>query len=111
MKTLNKVTIKLIWLNDDEYMPPIEKMEENTFYISENYDLSIHKCLCGCGLKTVIPINSVHGWNLIKEDNGTISFTPSMLNPPPCNAHYIITKNVANILSFDFTEKIELLLI
>lgn len=117
MKTLKKVEITPVFL--DGYMIPFEEMKDNHVYISEEYQTSTHRCLCGCGTKTVLPLNKEYGWQLIKETNGTISFTPSILNPvicihetvdntdefvPPswtkeyaCH-HYIITKNVANFV-------------
>jgi hypothetical protein len=112
MKTLFKVEIEPVFV--DGYIPPFEEMEDNKIYISEEYMTSTHRCLCGCGTKTVLPLNRLgetFGWNLIKENNGTVSFTPSILNPVriekyvdegdrfnPCGAHYIITKNVANFV-------------
>ena len=99
MKTLKKVPIKPIYV---EYMPTDQNMVQGEIYISKRFEVSIHLCLCGCGMKTVLPIdqdhkNKSHGWKLT-ENGGEISFTPSILNPSPCNAHYIITKNVANII-------------
>lgn len=120
MKTLKKVEITPVFL--DGYMIPFEEMKDNHIYISEEYMTSTHRCLCGCGIKTVLPLNKTgqtFGWNLIKEANGTISFTPSILNPPTvisetvdstneflpsswrkkyASHHYIITKNVANFV-------------
>jgi hypothetical protein len=118
MKTLKKVTIEPVFV--DGYMPDFENMDDNKIYISEKYNTSAHKCLCGCGTKTILPLNhdgSNYGWNLIKEHDGTVSFTPSILNPITCisetvdstdefvppswtkvyaSHHYIITKNIAN---------------
>ena len=116
MKTIKKVIITPVFLED--YMIPFEEMEENKIYISEKYKTSIHRCLCGCGLETVLPLNKNgdnQNWTLIKESDGSISFTPSILNPfigtrsldeelryeygiKGCGSHYIITKNVANFV-------------
>jgi Family of unknown function (DUF6527) len=119
MKTLFKVEITPVFL--DGYMIPFEEMKDNHIYISEKYQTSTHRCLCGCGTKTVLPLNhdgKHFGWDLIKEANGTISFTPSISNPNPigiewqeidefvplqkreiyASHHYIITKNVANFV-------------
>lgn len=96
MKTIMKVEIEPVFV--EGYMPPFETMEEKKIYISEEYQTSIHKCLCGCGEKTVMPLGN-GGWNLIKHDNGKISFTPSVGNYQfACRSHYIITKNVANFV-------------
>ncbi len=76
-------------------------LEENIVYISEKYHVSVHNCLCGCGIKTVLPLNHEgqnKEWNLIKNVDGTISFTPSVGNwsgEKPYHAHYVITNNVA----------------
>lgn len=114
MKTLFKVEITPVFL--EGYMIPFDEMKDNHIYISEEYMTSTHKCLCGCGTKTVLPLNKPgqnFGWDLIKDDDGAISFTPSILNPSmvlQCldpympqiltetypSHHYIITKNIAN---------------
>lgn len=97
MKTIKKVEVDFKYV---EFIPDI--MEERTIYISEEYGTSIHNCLCGCGEKTILPINNVingidYGWKLIKENNEKISFTPSIGNYHlPCKSHYIITNNIAN---------------
>lgn len=103
MKTIRKVRIEPIYV---EFMPDFKDMEEAKIYISGKYKTAIHRCLCGCGLKTALPLDCIidgvdHGWKLIKENKeGTIvSFTPSVGNfQYPCKSHYIITKNVANFV-------------
>jgi len=75
-----------------------ETLEDNNIYISEEYKISIHKCLCGCGEISAMPIDE-DGWKLIKNNDGTISFTPSIGNFQfPCKSHYIITNNIANFV-------------
>lgn len=94
MRTLKQVEIEPVFV---EFIP--EKLEEKKVYISEKYNVSVHSCLCGCGEKTVLPLNNIHGWNLIKHDNGNVSFTPSVGNYQfTCKSHYIITKNKANFV-------------
>lgn len=93
MKTLSKVEIEPVFV---EFVPPV--LEEKKVYISEEYKCAIHKCLCGCGEKTVMPLYG-DGWQLIKHDDGRVSFTPSVGNFQfACKSHYIITKNVANFV-------------
>ena len=78
-----------------------KELEANKVYISEEYGVAIHNCLCGCGERVVLPINWDIGtaWNLIKENDGKVSFTPSIGNfQIPCKSHYIMTKNVANFV-------------
>lgn len=97
MRTLKTVIIEPVFL--DGFMIPFEEMEEAKIYISEQYGVSIHKCLCGCGGKTVLPIDPIHGWNLIKNSNKSVSFTPSVGNfQMHCKSHYIITNNKANFV-------------
>lgn len=93
MKTIKTVEIISVFV---EEIP--EVLEENKVYISEIYTCSVHNCLCGCGNKTVLPLYK-NGWNLIKEKNDKVSFTPSIGNFNfPCKSHYIITKNKANFI-------------
>lgn len=93
MKTIMKVEIEPVFV---EFIP--KELEERKVYISEEYEVSVHNCLCGCGNKTVLPFGK-DGWKLIKESNGEISFTPSVGNFQfPCKSHYIITKNIANFV-------------
>ncbi len=95
MKTLKKVEIVPIFV---ETIPPIEDMKEGEVYISEQYQISIHLCLCGCKNQTVLPLNK-NGWHLIKEKGNKVSFTPSVGNFNfDCKSHYIITKSVANFV-------------
>lgn len=79
-------------------MPPV--LEEGNIYISEKFEVAIHLCACGCGEKTVMPINHKplrdHGWNLTK-DGDLVTFEPSIGNfigeQPSYHAHYYIRKN------------------
>ena len=92
MKTLKKVEIEPIFVDS---IPEI--IEENKLYISEKYKTAIHNCLCGCGEKTITPLTGGSFWDLVKENNGTVSLIGSVGNYSfPCKSHYIITKNVAN---------------
>lgn len=100
MKTLKKVEIEPVYVH---YMPHAIEMEQGKLYISKEFEIAIHLCLCGCGEQTVTPIYKEiageKGWELIEHDNGKISLTPSIGNFQfPCKSHYIITKNVANFV-------------
>jgi hypothetical protein len=99
MKTIKKVNITPVWV---DLMPDFDTMVEGHVYISEKYHSSTHRCFCGCGSKTVLPLNrdgSTWGWDLIKYDNNVVSFTPSVGNQCfNCKSHYIITRNVANFV-------------
>lgn len=96
MKTIKQVEVTPVYL--EGYMPPDSEMEEGKIYISKQYGTTIHKCLCGCGGKTVLPLDPVHGW-VLKENGDKISFTPSVYNVGyDCKSHYIITNNIANFV-------------
>ena len=80
-------------------MPPYETFKEGVIYVSLKYGTSIHRCLCGCGEKTVLPFNDLsNGWDF-SDNNGKATFTPSVGNNQlPCKSHYIITNGVANFV-------------
>ena len=102
MKTLKKVEVTFEFTNEEESLPPFKEMKENVIYVSIEYRVSIHKCLCGCGEKTVLTLNDKNNsdsWDLIDNGNEKYSFTPSIGNfQLPCKSHYIITKNIANFV-------------
>lgn len=91
MKTIRKIEIVPMFV---EFIP--EELDENIIYISKEYKTAVHLCLCGCGNKSVTPLNK-NGWDL-EENGGKVSLSPSILNKNcPNNYHYIITNNVANV--------------
>lgn len=92
MKTLKQVTIIPQFVH---FVP--EKMEQGVMYISKEYGVARHLCLCGCGVDTVLPLS--HDMWIMTENGDKVSFTPSIANYQfPCNSHYIITNNVANFV-------------
>lgn len=96
MKTLKKVEIEPVFV---DFIP--RELEPNKIYISEEYGVAVHNCLCGCGEKTVMPFddNRPDLWQLVKEKNGKVSFIGSVGNYSfACKSHYIITNNVANFV-------------
>lgn len=93
MKTIKQVEVVPVFV---KFIP--EVLEEGKVYISEEYSVSVHNCLCGCGAKTVLPLNK-DGWQLVKREDDKVSFTPSISNNQyPCKSHYIITNNKANFV-------------
>ena len=91
MKTISKVEIKPIFVDE---IP--ENLIQNEFYVSNKYNVAVHLCLCGCGNKSVTPLNK-NGW-FLTQNNNKISLTPSILNTNcPKNYHYILTNNIANV--------------
>lgn len=95
VKTIKKVIIEPVWV---DYMPDF--YEQGKVYISEKYKTSKHLCLCGCGRMTIMPIDDgTKWWQLVKENDGTVSFIGSVGNYQfDCKSHYIITKNIANFI-------------
>jgi hypothetical protein len=80
------------------YMPDDRLMKERHIYISLQYGVSIHWCLCGCKNKTVLPLHEENGWILTNND-GKISFNHSIGNYKfPCQSHYIINNNIATFV-------------
>lgn len=95
MKTIKTVEVRPEYV---ELMPPYETFEEGKIYISLKYGVAIHRCLCGCGEKTVTPISGPHAW-IFTDIDGKITLSPSIGNFQfPCKSHYIITKNKANFV-------------
>lgn len=92
MKTIEKVSIEPVFV---EYMP--EEMEQGKVYISDEYQVSIHLCLCGCGEETIMSLMA-NQWSYTNTEKG-VSFTPSVGNYQfACKSHYIITNSIANFV-------------
>jgi hypothetical protein len=73
-----------------EYIP--SQIEENTLYISIEYDVTKHKCACGCGADIVTSLSPA-GWKLT-YDGETVSLYPSIGNwNHECKSHYFITND------------------
>ncbi|MFA5296973.1 MAG: DUF6527 family protein [Lutibacter sp.] len=73
-----------------EFIP--KELEENVLYISIRFRTAIHKCACGCGIKTVTPLSPTD-WKLIFNGK-SVSLRPSIGNWSfPCQSHYWISEN------------------
>ena len=73
-----------------EFIP--KELENNVLYISIRFRTVIHKCACGCGIKTVTPLSPTD-WKLIFNGK-SVSLDPSIGNWGfPCQSHYWISKN------------------
>ena len=95
MKTIRKEPITPEY--HTYFLPQFELMKKNTLYVSRVYKTTIHKCLCGCGEKVVLPLTPQF-WKLT-DNEGKISITPSVGNfNLPCKSHYIITDGIANFV-------------
>ena len=80
-------TLKIV---ECKYMPDL--LENGFIYYSKEFKLAIHLCGCGCGGKTVTPIDDgTRGWVLTNSESG-ITLRPSIGNQKwPCKSHYFIT--------------------
>lgn len=64
-------------------------IENGKLYISDTYDIAIHKCCCGCGEEVVTPLSPVD-WQYENGSKG-VSLYPSIGNwSYQCKSHYII---------------------
>lgn len=73
-----------------EFMPSV--LEEGILYVSIEYSVAVHKCVCGCGNKVVTPLSPTD-WKL-SYNGETISLTPSIGNWQfECESHYWIINN------------------
>ena len=76
-------------MKEVDLMPPV--LEEGILYVSKKYKTAIHLCACGCGIKTVTPLNCLTGWTLTESAEGA-TLQPSIGNMQfPCGSHYWIT--------------------
>ena len=68
------------------------QIEERVLYISIEYCVAVHKCVCGCGNEVVTPLSPTD-WEL-RFDGKSISLYPSIGNwNYECKSHYYITRN------------------
>lgn len=71
------------------YMP--KEMSAGILYVSEEFDIAIHLCPCGCGSKVRTPLGPTE-WS-VEETNSGPSLRPSVGNwQQPCQTHYWITR-------------------
>jgi hypothetical protein len=70
-----------------------DELEEGVFYICEAFDLTAHRCCCGCGENVFNKLNPAK-WRLEKMSDGTVSLFPSVGNwKYACKSHYWIRAN------------------
>ena len=73
-----------------EFIP--KELEDNVLYISTRFRTVIHKCACGCGVKTVTPLSPTD-WKLIFNGK-SVTLSPSIGNWSfPCQSHYWIRES------------------
>lgn len=69
-----------------------DMLEDNIIYISDEYQLAIHLCMCGCKNQVVTSLGSNH-WSYNIKDN-KVSLYPSIGNWNfNCRSHYWISNN------------------
>lgn len=77
-------------------------INEGIIYVCINCNVIVHNCACGCGERTVTPINKERGWLMI-YDGQTITLKPSIGNYSiPCNSHYYIVENKVEWLNTNY---------
>ena len=68
-------------------------LKNGILYVCINCNVIVHKCACGCGEKTVTPIDKKYGWKMT-YDGQAITLRPSIGNfNILCQSHYYITEN------------------
>ena len=68
-------------------------LKDGILYVCISCNVIVHRCACGCGEKTVTPIDKKYGW-IMKYDGQAITLIPSIGNfSIPCRSHYYITEN------------------
>jgi len=74
-----------------QYMPA--ELEPYTLYVSEEFDIAMHLCACGCGSKVRTPLGATE-WSFTETDGGP-SLSPSVGNwQQPCQSHYWIRRGL-----------------
>jgi hypothetical protein len=70
------------------YMP--RELASGILYLSEEFDIAMHLCACGCGSKVKTPLGPTE-WSVIETKRGP-SLRPSVGNwQQGCQSHYWIT--------------------
>lgn len=71
-----------------KYMP--RELSPGILYVSDEYAVAGHLCVCGCGNKVVTPLGPAE-WSF-SERKGRPTLRPSIGNwQLPCRSHYVIT--------------------
>ena len=70
-----------------QYMP--KELKAGVLYVSEEFDIAMHLCPCGCGSKVKTPLGPTE-WSVEETKNGP-SLWPSVGNwQQACQSHYWI---------------------
>ena len=72
-----------------DYMP--KDLDPGILYVSEEFDIAMHLCACGCGSKVKTPLGPTE-WSVVETADGP-SLSPSVGNwQQPCQSHYWIDR-------------------
>lgn len=78
-------------------MPPEGEMEDGVLYVAPHFQVAVHKCMCGCGEKVVIPLgdgNWMWSYDALIQ---SVSLIPSIGNfQYDCKSHYFLTRGKVN---------------
>jgi hypothetical protein len=70
------------------YMPKV--LQPGILYVSAEFDIALHLCACGCGIKVKTPLGPTE-WSFRETSRG-VTLRPSVGNwQQPCQSHYLIT--------------------
>ena len=70
-----------------QYMPAV--LEPRVLYVSDEFDIAMHLCACGCGSKVKTPLGPTE-WSIEETPEGP-TVRPSIGNlQQPCKSHYLI---------------------
>lgn len=73
-----------------EFIP--KELDDGVLYISEPYNIAVHKCASGCGEKVVTPLSPAD-WQ-VRRNGDVVSLYPSIGNWNfACRSHYWIREN------------------
>jgi hypothetical protein len=76
-----------IQLQRVHYVP--KELKPGVLYVSEEFDIAVHLCACGCGSKVTTPLGPTE-WT-VKDTNNSPSLYPSVGNwQLACQSHYWI---------------------
>ena len=72
-------------------IPPTSMLEDGILYVSPNFHVAVHKCMCGCGEVVVIYLDvDTNGWSW-SFDGINVSLQPSISNlQQPCKSQYFL---------------------
>jgi hypothetical protein len=90
---LQKAQLKTIYLSE----VPDNLLDSTIYIVGEKGYYWFAVMLCPCGCKKKIHLNllqtSSPNWNILRHRDGTISFSPSIVNKTGCRSHFFIRQS------------------